>query len=344
VDKTIFVIDDIRANLVAAEQTLDEHYNVITALSGIRALELLDKRKPDLILLDIEMPEMNGFELLTILKAKPRSKDIPVIMLTGISDVATEAKGFELGAADFIIKPFSAPVLLNRVKLQLNISEKLTRRTDELMETFRNRIFILTDVMEKRNGLASGGRTERTAKFVKIMLVQMLKDRVYYDEIKDWNVEDIASSSMLHNIGKVSITDTILSKPPDELTPEERVLLRTHPAMGESIINQVIGHDGENQFLSHAKTFAKYHHEQWDGKGYPGGIAGTDIPLEGRIMALVDVFDNTFAHSGIADSHEACVFAGEAILNGCGTKFDPTLVEVFETIRDQFEAICTQDL
>ena len=341
-EKTIFVVDDVEANLFAAEETLEEHYNVITAQSGRRAIELLEKIKPHLILMDIDMPDMDGFETLKYLKSKECFHDIPVIMLTGMSDIDSEVKGFEMGAVDFIAKPFSAPVLLNRVKLHIDINEIIKERTElikertaKLMEAFKSRIYVLTDIVEKRDKLA-GGHTERASRFVKILITAMQEQKVYFDTIKDWDPDSISSSSLLHDIGKITVTDSILTKP-GKLTPEEFEIMKTHAAAGEKIINQIIGRDGENEFLYHAKLFAKFHHERWDGSGYPSGLKGEDIPLEGRIMALVDVYDNLIF--GKDKEHLSCEQAAEAIVEASGTQFDPKIVEVFRSVRDQFKEV-----
>ena len=341
-EKTIFVVDDVDANLFAAEEVLEEYYNVITAQSGRRAIELLEKITPHLILMDIDMPGMDGFETLRYLKSKERFNNIPVIMLTGMSDIDSEVKGFEMGAVDFIAKPFSAPVLLNRVKLHIDINEIIKERTEmikertaKLMETFKSRIYVLTDIVEKRDKL-TGGHTERCARFVKILITAMQEQKVYMDIIKDWDPDSISSSSLLHDIGKISVTDAILTKP-GRLTPEEFEVMKTHAEAGEKIINQIIGRDGENEFLYHAKLFAKFHHERWDGSGYPICLKGEDIPLQGRIMALVDVYDNSIF--GKYKEHLSCEQAAEAIVEASGTQFDPKIVDVFSSVRDQFKEV-----
>ena len=334
-EKTIFVVDDIRANLFAAEEVLEEQYNVITTTSAVKAIELLEKITPQLILMDVDMPDMDGFEALKYLKSKERFKDIPVIMLTGMSDIETEVKGFEMGAVDFISKPFSEPVLLNRVKMHIGISEIIKERTDMLKDTFKNRLYVLTDIVEKRDKY-TGGHTERTAQFIKILVSAMQREKVYYETVMDWDPDSIASSSLLHDIGKITITDSILAKP-GKLTPEEFEIMKTHSEAGERIINQIIERDGENEFLRYAKLFAKYHHERWDGSGYPLGLKGQDIPLEGRIMAIVDVYDNLVS----ADPGEALTSdeAVEFIAEAGGTQFDPKIVEVFCKISDKLKEV-----
>ncbi|MCL2853584.1 MAG: response regulator [Defluviitaleaceae bacterium] len=344
-DKTIFVVDDIGANLFAAEEALEEYYNVITAPSAKRAIELLEKVVPQLILMDVDMPEMDGFEALKYLKSKERFKDIPVVMLTGMSDMETEVKGFEMGAWDFIAKPFSAPVLLNRVKMHIGISELIKERTDMLKDMFKNRIYVLTDIVERRDKLTGGhveyaaaqhSATERSAEIIKILVTALQQQKVYYENVKDWDPDSIASSSLLHDIGKITITDSILSKPED-LSPEEFEIMKTHTEAGERIINQIIERDDESEFLYFAKLFAKYHHERWDGEGYPLGLKGEDIPLEGRIMAVVDAYDAL-----ISGKNREVMTVDEAfieIAEGSGTQFDPKIVEVFCKARDQIKEV-----
>jgi len=341
--KTIFVVDDSNTNLTLAKEALKDQYRVMTLPSAAKMFALLEKVTPDLILLDIKMPEMNGFDALQQLKANASLTHIPVIFLTTMSDVSSEVRGFQLGVVDFVTKPFSAPVLLNRVKTHLDIdmlirerTTELRQRTDQLKHLQNSIVFVLADMVEKRD-LETGGHIERTTAFIRILLDAMLEQAVYIDEICDIDFELFASSARLHDVGKISISDVILNKP-GQLTEEEFAIMKTHAEEGERIIDKIVLRAGDETFLQYAKLFAGYHHERWDGKGYPRGLVGTDIPLQGRIMALADVYDALISERPYKKpfSHEEAV---KIIMKNSGTQFDPLIANVFYEERDKFKAV-----
>ena len=342
-DKIIFVVDDKDTNLFEAKRALTDSYRVMTLPSAAKMFSLLEKVSPDLILLDIKMPEMDGIEALKILKENPEYSKIPVIFLTGMNDVETEVMGFQLGVVDFITKPFSAPVLLNRVKTHLDVDMLIREKTKELqirteqLENLQNSIiYVVADVVENRDQV-TGGHIERTCSYIDILLNAMLEESVYVNEICNIDFESFIASARLHDVGKVSISDTILNKP-GKLTFEEFEIMKTHAKEGEKIIDQIIAHSGNEVFLSNAKLFAGYHHERWDGKGYPYGLSGTDIPLQGRVMAFVDVYDALVSDRPYkkAFSHDEAV---RIIMEGAGTQFDPVIAEVFYNVRDYFAKV-----
>ncbi|MCL2881095.1 MAG: response regulator, partial [Treponema sp.] len=274
--KTIFVVDDSSTNLAIAEQALEKHYLAITLSSAAKMFTALTKITPNLILLDISMPEVGGFEAIKRLKANNLYADIPVIFLTGLNDDETEAAGIELGAVDFITKPFSAPVLLNRIKNHLYVdeviherTEQLRKRSEQLLRLQNGIVFTLADIVENRDS-NTGGHIDRTAEYVKIFLNAMQERSLHLDEIQSWNFDSVVSSARLHDLGKVSIPDSILNKP-DKLTSEEFSVIKTHPVAGERIIDEMISLSGDGDFLRNAKLIAGYHHEYWDGTGYPYG-------------------------------------------------------------------------
>ena len=342
--KTIFVVDDNATNLSAAREVLKEVYQVITIPSAIKMLTLIDKVKPDMILLDIEMPEMDGFEALHLLKSNSFYSDIPVIFLTGMTDEDMEVRGFQMGVVDFITKPFSAPILLNRIKAHLDIEELIHVRTDSLKkqtEQIRNLknsiVFVLADMVEKRDKTTSG-HIERTTSYLGLLIMNMAALGVYAKEISEMKFEVPVSSARLHDVGKIVVPDHILNKP-DKLTNEEFELMKTHTTEGENIITQIVNQTESNEtFLNNARLFAGYHHERWDGKGYPRGIKGTDIPLQGRIMAIADVYDALVSRRPYKEpfTHEKAV---ELIMEGSGTQFDPRIAEVFYSIKDSFKTV-----
>ncbi|MCL2036417.1 MAG: response regulator [Oscillospiraceae bacterium] len=341
--KTVFIVDDNETNLFRTREALREYYRVMTLPSAAKLFALLEKVVPDLILLDIKMPDVDGFEVLERLKSNPSYADIPVIFLTNVSEEDVESEGFRLGAVDFITKPFSPSVLFNRVKTHLNIDELIRERTSELehqnerLRHLQNSIlYVVADMVEKRD-LATGDHIERTTSYIKILLDAMLEQGVYIEEICDIDFDLFVASARLHDVGKISISDSILNKP-GKLTDEEFDIMKTHAQEGELIINKIISRSEGKTFLQYAKIFAGYHHERWDGKGYPHGLSGKDIPLQGRIMALADVYDALVNARPYKKpfSHDEAV---EIIVEGKGTQFDPLIVDVFFEVREQFKTV-----
>jgi len=336
--KTVFVVDDKEINLSIAREVLKEQYRVIIMESAEKMFLHLEKETPDLILLDIEMPKMNGFEALERIKNNSTYSEIPVIFLTGERDETIEVKGFELGVIDFITKPFSAPVLQNRIKTHINIDQSIRKRTAQLrkksteLQNLQNgMVFVIADLIESRDK-GTGGHVERTTIYIKILIDAMIASGVYADELCTMDRDMLISSARLHDVGKIVIPDAILNKP-GKLTEEELIIMRTHAAEGEKIIDQMITRTGNNmKFLSYAKIFAGYHHERWDGKGYPHGLARTKIPLLGRIMAIVDVYDALVSerpYKKPLPPEEAI----KVIMENINIHFDPLITHVFKKIR-----------
>ena len=330
--KTIFVVDDSDTNLSMAEEALEAQYRALTLPSAAKMFALLEKLTPDLILLDIEMPGMDGFEAMRRLKAHDAYAGIPVIFLTGVTTASIEAQGFELGAVDFIIKPFSVPVLLNRIKTHLNIDAIIRERTAQLKRLQNGIVHVLADIIENRDK-DTGGHIGRTTVRIRALIDAMLARGVYADEILNWDLDLVVSSARLHDVGKIAISDFILNKP-GPLTEAEFEKMKTHAAEGERIIEQIIYQTGEAEFLRNAKLFAGYHHEQWDGMGYPHGLKALEIPLQGRVMAIVDVYDALVSER----PYKRAFTAEEAvhiIMTGAGKRFDPAIVEVFREMEAQ---------
>lgn len=334
--KTIFVVDDNDTNLSKAEEGLEDIYDVMTMPSGTRLFTILKKLKPNLILLDIEMPEMDGFQVLELLKQNKEYKDIPVIFLTGVRAPEVEVRGFENGVVDFITKPFSTPVLLNRVKLHIDVNLLIREHTEKLARNHQNMIFILADLVENRDS-GTGGHIERTSEYVKVLVQEMQKEGVYEDEVRDWDIEMVGICAILHDIGKISVTDTILNKP-DRLTEEEFAQMKNHASNGAQIINRVIARTGDDEFLHNALLFAEFHHESWDGLGYSHGMKGINIPVQGRIMAIADVYDALISERPYkpAFSHEKAV---DIIMKDSGKRFDPKIADIFNSVHEKFRAV-----
>jgi putative two-component system response regulator len=331
--KTIFVVDDNDTNLATAGAALEELYQVITLPSAVVMFELLEELTPDLILLDIEMPEMDGFEALRRLKVSKVYAGIPVIFLTSMIDAAVEVRGFELGAVDFITKPFSGLVLQYRVRTHLSIDDMIRDRTAQLEQLQNGLVYILADIVESRDK-ATGGHIERTSEYVKILIRAMLDRGVYADEIRDANLETFASAARLHDVGKIAIPDTVLNRL-GSLSLEEFELVKKHTVEGAQIIDKVLARTGDLAFLRNAKLFASCHHERWDGSGYPRGLVGMEIPIQGRILAVADLYDAL-----LSDRPYKKAFAEEEvvgiIMGNAGKMFDPLIVEVFFVIKEQF--------
>ena len=334
--KIIFIVDDSDTNLSMAEAVLEDQYTVMTMPSAAKMFALLEKMTPDLILLDIEMPEMDGFETLSKLRKESRWYEIPIMFLTGRNDPEVEARGLEMGAVDFVTKPFSAPVLLNRIKIHLDIDEIIRERTAQLHRLQNSIISVLADMVENRDK-GTGGHIERTSRYIKILIEEMKTRGIYSEEVEKWDVDKMISSARMHDLGKISISDIIVNKP-GKLNVEEFEIMKKHSMEGERIIDEIISKTGEGEFLRNAKLFAGSHHERWDGKGYPRGLKGEEIPLQGRIMAIIDVYDALISERPYKKpfSNDEAV---DIIMQNSGTHFDPKITELFYNVRENLHEI-----
>ena len=332
--KTIFVVDDSLVNLSLAEEALEKHYRVITLSSAAKVYTALKDITPDLILLDVAMPEMSGFDTMKQLKRHKTYSKIPVIFLTALTDSFNEALGIELGAVDFISKPFSQPVLLNRVKNHIQINEIIRQRTEQISLLKDNVIFAMADTIGRRDVLTDG-HVERTTIYLKILLDDTIAHGVYVDEIQKWELDELVPSASLHDVGAIYIPSSILNKP-GSLTKEEFETVKAHTKDGEKIIDQIIFRTGNVEFLQSAKLIAASHHERWDGTGYPHGLKGTEIPLHGRLTAIVDVYDALTSDRPYrkAFAHKEAV---EMIKDEAGKHFDPLITGVFGEISGLFQ-------
>ena len=341
--QTIFIVDDKDINLKMAKDALNDLYRVMTMPSAAKMFNLLEKIKPDLILLDIEMPEMDGFEALKILKESEKYSDIPVIFLTATTDAKAEVRGFEMGVIDFITKPFSAPVLNNRIKTHLNIdslirerTEQLYQKTIQLKKIHNGTVFVVADIIEKRDEV-TGSHIERTITYLNMLLEALEERGVYKNEIEEINSDIIFSSASLHDVGKIAISDTILNKP-GKLTDEEFEIMKRHCIIGGNVIDQIIERTEDVIDLQYAKKSVIGHHERWDGRGYPNGLQGTEIPVIARLVSVVDVYDALASERPYkkAFSHEEAM---KIITENSGSQFDPIIVKVFEEISEKVKAV-----
>jgi len=335
---TVFVIDDVDVNLAKAEQALEETYRVLTLPSAASMFELLEKIIPDFILLDIEMPEMDGFAAMAKLKENPKTANIPVMFLTVSTDAAVEARGIELGAVDFAIKPFSAPVLRNRIAHHLHINELIKERTKKVELLQNGIVSVLANMVESRNEI-TGRHIEFTSMYVKILIEAMLEKGVYAEEMQDWGLDVLVSSSRMHDIGKITVPDLILNKP-GKFTEEEFTAMKKHVSAGEQIIDKIAAQTNmtDDTFLRSAKLAAGHHHEKWNGTGYPRGLKENDISLQGRIIAVADVYDalvsDRLYKQAFSDEEAVDIIAASS-----GKHFDPKIIEVFLEVKDKFKAM-----
>ncbi|MCL2012769.1 MAG: response regulator [Cystobacterineae bacterium] len=356
--KIIMLVDDNATNLEVGRNTLESLYRVYPIPSGDIFLDLLEHVLPDLVLLDIEMPGMNGYEVIAALKKKPKWKEIPVIFLTARADEGSELKGLSLGAIDYVSKPFSAPLLLKRIENNLQIVEHkkqlqdfnaslenmVAQKTFQVVKLQNSIMNTVADLIEFRD-YTTGSHIFRTQKYLKLLLEKTLEEGIYTEELFSWNLEHFISSSPLHDLGKLAISDSILNKP-GKLTPEEFEAMKKHVEIGVRAIRKIEenmgGELGGNSFLRHARLIAGGHHEKWDGSGYPLGLQGTDIPLEGRLMAIADVYD---ALTSVRPYRRPMPTdkARKMIESGSGTHFDPSLAHIFSKVADMFAAVARSE-
>ena len=348
--KTIFCVDDAVTNLVVAKNTLIGSYNVFTMNSGERLLKMLEKTIPDLILLDVEMPEMSGYEAIKIIKNSKETAHIPVIFLTAKSDTESELEGLSLGAIDYITKPFSPPLLLKRIEVHLlvedqkhelinynnNLQEMVAAKTKMVVELQNAILTTVAELVESRDDI-TGGHIERTQSYLGILIGALVKHGVYKEEVSSWNIGLVLQSAQLHDVGKIAIRDSILKKP-GQLTAEEFEAVKEHTLVGEKVIERIKMSTAEHAFLDHASILAATHHEKWDGSGYPRGLKGKEILLLGRLMAIVDVYDALISERSYktAYTHDEAV---NRIVSGKEKQFDPVLVDLFLTVTEEFHSV-----
>ncbi|HEY6528803.1 MAG TPA: two-component system response regulator [Cellvibrionaceae bacterium] len=350
---TILVVDDTPDNLTLMSGLLKDNYRVKVANSGVRALKIAQSETPpDLILLDIMMPEMDGYEVCRRLKTDNTTRDIPIIFLTAKAEVIDETHGFELGACDYITKPISPPIVLARVETHLAVkrvqdflkdknaflASEVNKRTAEIMAIQDVTINAMASLAETRDN-ETGNHIRRTQRYVKALAEKLrFNPRFAHFLNDDKTIELLYKSAPLHDIGKVGIPDRILLKP-GRFEPEEFEIMKTHTTLGRDAILQAEKDLGvEMPFLKYAKEIAYSHQEKWDGSGYPEGLSGDDIPISARLMAVADVYDALISRRVYKAPmpHEKAV---EIIKEGKGNHFDPDMVEAFLDLESEFKRI-----
>ena len=349
---TILIVDDAPENLYILSELLRPTYRALATASGADALHIArGADKPDLILLDVMMPDMDGYEVLAKLRSDPATAAIPVVFLTALADAAHEELGLSKGANDYISKPFMPVVVLARVRSQLEakhsrdwltdqnaaLEAEVARRMRENDLTQHVSIRALAHLAEVRDP-ETGNHILRTQGYVRRMAQGLQAHPRFKQKLTDRYVELLARSAPLHDIGKVGIPDHILLKP-GKLTPDEWVIMKTHAKLGSDAIEQAERDiDTPLEFLAAAKEIAHWHHEKWDGSGYPDGLAGDAIPIAARLMATADVFDALISprvYKGPMPYNEA----RDIIASGSGKHFDPDVCNAFLTGFDDFVAI-----
>ncbi|MES2161368.1 MAG: two-component system response regulator [Pseudomonadota bacterium] len=346
---TILVVDDIPDNIDLLCAVLEDDYRTKIAVNGERALKIANgESKPDLILLDVMMPGMSGYDVCKALKANPATRDIPVIFVTAMSEAVDEQLGLSLGAADYITKPISAPIVQARIKTQLSMKRvhdflrdqnnfletEIEKRTREIVALQDVTIHTMASLAETRDS-ETGNHIRRTAHYVKTLAEKLRTNPRFSDFLTDKNIELLFKSAPLHDIGKVGIPDRILLKP-GRFEGNEFEIMKTHTTLGRDAIRQAERELGlEVDFLKFAKEIAYGHQEKWDGSGYPEGLSGDNIPISARLMAVADVYDALISRrvykAGM--SHEAAV---AIIVEGRGQHFDPDMVDAFLELQQDF--------
>ena len=341
IKETVLVVDDTPDNLMLMNALLKDRYKVKVANSGEKALSIvLGDNPPDLVLLDVMMPGIDGYEVCRQLKVDLRSRNIPIIFLTAKSEVSDEKLGLELGAVDYITKPISPPILMQRVKNHLLIKasqdflrdknayleNEVLRRTKEIQALQEITMNIMASLAETRD-YETGNHIRRTQNYVKLIATKLQHHPRFALTLNAENIELIYKSAPLHDIGKVGIPDNILLKPGKHIA-EETEIMRQHAVLGLKTIEAVERELGPIEFLRFAKEIAHSHHEKWDGSGYPLGLVGDDIPVSARLMAIADVYDAMVSDRVYkkAIPHAEVI---KTILEGRGTHFDPDIVDAF---------------
>ena len=347
---TVLAVDDIEMNVMILEEILKDDYHVLTANNGRQALDVLRQAKvlPKIILLDVQMPEMNGREMFELLKADDAFKRIPVIFITAEND--SESELLAAGAVDFINKPFTPEIVKLRVKNQIELknysdsleemvaqkTEEVIKKTEEANRTLDNALQGLANVIEHRD-MESGEHVKRTQLYVGTLANYLINlGSKYAWELASLQPDIIVKSMALHDVGKLAIPDSILKKP-GRLTPDEYEIMKTHTTKGKEIIGE-LGDVKTSLYLKHCEDICYGHHERWDGTGYPQKLKENAIPVVARLASIADVYDALVC----ARVYKAAIPYSESVkmmVEGRGTQFDPLIIDALVDIQDEFEKI-----
>ncbi|MGM0451563.1 MAG: HD domain-containing phosphohydrolase [Thermodesulfobacteriota bacterium] len=348
---TIMVVDDTPANLRMLDEMLrDLGYRVVAFPKGELAVKAAHRNPPDLILLDIRMPDMDGYAVCRHIKADDRLHDIPVIFISALRETMDMVKAFQVGGVDYVTKPFRFEEVHARVETHLkirrmqkelerhnlNLQELVEEQVREISDAQMAMIFALAKLAESRDD-DTGKHIERVQSYCRLLAEALIENTHYKPGLDHRFVKNIFYASPLHDIGKVGISDNILLKP-GKLTTEEYEIMKTHTLIGARTLEAVREKYPQNDFINMGIEIARWHNEKWDGSGYPDGLSGEKIPLSARIMTVADVYDALRSKRCYkpAYSHEK---ATEILKNDAGSHFDPLLVEIYMSLEDRFEQI-----
>lgn len=349
----IMIIDDTPANLRLLDTMLsNEGYHIYAFTMVDMAYTAAWKNPPDLILMDINMPEINGYQACHIFKNNPQLKDIPIIFISALNDPVNKVRAFRMGGVDYINKPFQFEEVLARIQTHLKIyqmqsqlseanhrlEELVSEQVREIADSQMATIMALARLAQSRDD-NTGRHLERVYSFSRVLTQRLQATDLYADRLNDSTVECIPYACFLHDIGKVAIPDSILLKP-GKLTPQEFAIMKTHAQIGAETLQTVFNRYPGNKLIQIGIAVARWHHERWDGSGYPDGLAGDEIPLEARLMSLVDVYDALRSERPYKGSisHEET----RAIILACsGSQLDPAVVQAFLDVEAEFARIFT---
>ncbi len=338
---SILIVEDNPFQIELLYASLAEIYELYVAIDGNEALSILTRHSIDLILLDVVLPDIDGFSLIARIRDNPRLARIPVIFITSLNSVEEQQKGFEAGAVDYIAKPYNTVLVKSRIALHLALFDKqhsmedlVAQRTLQLARSRNLTIQAMAYLAEARDAY-TGGHLERVQRLSLCLAQQVARMRPA--ELDGRQVEAIHIASILHDLGKIRVPDAILNKP-GHLTEEEFAVIKMHPQYGGEALKLVLAESEEDLFLTTAYQIIVAHHEKWDGSGYPAGLAGREIPLSARIVSVVDVYDALTSRRPYKEpySHK------EAMAIICGemaSSFDPEVLEALRAVEDSFDLI-----
>lgn len=346
----VMIVDDNMTNLIMAKKALEDTYEIFPVSSGKVALEFLQEMPdpPDVVLLDVDMPDMNGFYVISQMKNIEKLANIPVVFLTAQEDTTTEIEGYSLGAADYIKKPFTATLLRKRVEIHIKfveqqrrlekvngqLSKALGEKIHNIVELEYAIVEMFTSLMANRSFLISE-HCIRVEKYMSVFLDELIASRQF--SINEKDAEILKFASKMHDIGKICLTDRCLADMGD-LSIQEKEFNHAHTVLGSEAVKKVMNVISDNQFLNYAYNMCRFHHERWDGKGYPDKLMTMDIPIEARILAIVNSYDDfrTTNDGGDPLTHNEAI---NRIRFWSGTHFDPELVDAFINIERQIGEI-----
>ena len=345
-DDTILIVDDIELNRAILRNILEDDYRIIEAEDGNEALKILfeDKVLPTAVLLDIMMPGIDGFQVLEQIKSREETKTIPVLFITAADSAEDESRGLKAGAADYVTKPFNIDIVRARVdnhvslaRYQHGLELLVAKKAAEVTKTYEQTLEVLATIIEYRN-LESSEHIRRTTLLAEAVITKMLATEKFRAALMEENIHAMIKASALHDIGKIGIPDAILLKP-GRVTPEEFEVIKTHTTVGANIVDSIAATMPDNDmYLKYARDICLYHHERWDGSGYPTGLIGEDIPLSARIISFVDVYDALVSQRCYKEAfpHDTSL---KIITDGRGIQFDPDIVDLIPAISPQLQQI-----